>query len=268
MPRKQMKTKYVSLKSTSTCSYLSFADGPSSTIGSCIMSALSIPPSHKTGTSVRLESIHNYANILNPVTVVGAEQYSVVAIYTEMEESSSDPDMMQTAEVQLQTDFYEEEIVAASEDGRVEITGFRTEEPSETVGVAKALETLTKAFALRKESIDQEALTGKINDGSGNGLDREPEPGPPTNMKTDNVVKQEMEESRGGDMERIQDSQATLEENHVSCSVHEGTVPETPQSLGSVNARRSLRLQTRTLPSRPELLTNSPSTEMTKDPKM
>lgn len=230
------------------------------------MSALSIPPSHKSGTSVRLESIHNYANILNPVTVVGAEQYSVVAIYTEMEESSSDPDVMQTAEVQLQTDFYEEEIVAASEDSRVEVTGFRTEEPSETVGVAKALETLTKAFALRKESIDQEALTGKINDGSGNGLDQEPETGPPTNKKTDNVVKQEMEESRGGD--RIQDSQATLEENHVSFSVHEGTVPETQQSLGSVNARRALHLQTRTLPSRPELLTNSSSTEITKDPKM
>ncbi|TWW64751.1 zinc finger protein 432-like isoform X1 [Takifugu flavidus] len=243
--------------------------GPSSTIGSCIMSALSIPPSHKTSISVRLESIHNYANILNPVAVVGAEQYSVLAVYADAEESGLDPDMMETTEVQLQTDFYEEEIVAASEDGRVEFTGFRTEEPSETLGVAKALETLSKAFALRKESIDQETLSEKINDGSGNGLDQEPETGRPVDKKTENIVEQEMEESQGPHMERMTDSGATLEENHVSLALHEETVPEMQQSLGSVNARRSSRLQTKSLPNEQEPWTNNNSTgEITQDPKM
>lgn len=229
------------------------------------MSALSIPPSHKTSISVRLESIHNYANILNPVAVVGAEQYSVLAVYADAEESG----MMEATEVQLQTDFYEEEIVAASEDGRVEFTGFRTEEPSETVGVAKALETLSKAFALRKESIDQETLSEKINDGSGNGLDQELETGGPVDKKTENTVEQEMEESQGAHMERMTDSGATLEENHVSFALHEETVPETQQSLGSVNARRSSRLQTKSLPNQQEPSTNNNSTgEIIQDPKM
>lgn len=233
------------------------------------MSALSIPPSHKTSISVRLESIHNYANILNPVAVVGAEQYSVVAVYAETEEPSLDPGVMETAEVQLQTDFYEEEIVAASEDGRVEFTGFRTDEPGETVGVAKALETLTKAFALRKESIDQEALSGKINDGSGNRLDQELETGRRVDEKTENIVEPEVEESRGADMERLSDPGATLEENHVSFALHEETVPETRQSLGSGNAQRPSCLQTKSLPSRPEPSTkNSSSAEITQDPRM
>lgn len=233
------------------------------------MSALSIPPSHKTSISVRLESIHNYANILNPVTVVGAEHYSVLAVYTEAEESGLDPDMMETTEVQLQTDFYEEEIVAASEDGRVEFTGFRTEEPSETVGVAQALETLSKAFALRKESIDQETLSEKINDGSGNGLDQEPETGRPVDKKTENIVEQEMKESQGARMERMTDSGVALEENHVSFALHEEPVPETQTSLGSVNARRSSRLQTKSLSSQQEPSANNNSSgEIIQDPRM
>lgn len=233
------------------------------------MSALSIPPSHKTNISVRLESIHNYANILNPVAVVGAEQYSVLAVYADAEESGLDPDMMETTEVQLQTDFYEEEIVAASEDGRVEFTGFRTEEPSETVGVAKALETLSKAFALRKESIDQETLSEKIHVGSGNGLEQELETGRLVDKKTENIVEQEMEESQGALMERMTDSGATLEENRVSFVLHEETAAETQQSLGSVNARRSSRLQTKSLPNQQEPSPNNNSTgEITQVPKM
>lgn len=229
------------------------------------MSALSIPPSHKTSISVRLESIHNYANVLNPIAVVGAEQYSVLAVYADAEESGLDPDMMETTEVQLQTDFYEEEIVAVSEDGRV---GFRTEEPSETVGVAKALETLSKAFALRKESIDQETLSEKINDGSENGPDQELDTGRPVDKKTENIVEQEMEESQGTHMERMTDSGATLEENHVSFALHKETVPETQQSLDSVNARRSSRLQTNSLPKQQEPSTNNSAGEITQDPRM
>ncbi|KAF3859264.1 hypothetical protein F7725_021663 [Dissostichus mawsoni] len=56
--------------------------GPSSTIGSCIMSALSIPPSQKTNISAGLESIHNYANMLHPITLIGLDGYSFVAVYT------------------------------------------------------------------------------------------------------------------------------------------------------------------------------------------
>lgn len=220
------------------------------------MSALSIPPSHKTSIPVRLESIHNYANILNPVAVVGAEQYSVLAVYADAAESGLDPDVMETTEVQLQTDFYEEEIVAASEDGRVEFTGFRTEEPNETAGVAKALETLSKAFALRKESIDQETLSEKINDGSGNGPDQELEAGRPVDEKTANIAEQEMEESQGA---RMTDSGVTLEEE---------TVPETQQSLSSVNARRSSRLQTKSSPSQQEPSGNNSTGEIIQDPRM
>lgn len=232
------------------------------------MSALSIPPSHKTSISVRLESIHNYANILNPVAVVGTEQYSVLAVYADAEKSGLDSDLMETTEVQLQTDFYEEEIVAASEDGRVEFTGFRTEEPSETGGVAKALETLSKAFALRKESIDQETLPEKINDGSGNGPDQELETSHPVDKKTENIVEQEMEESQGAHVKRMTDSGVTLEENHVSFALHEETVPETQQSLGSVRARRSSRLQTKSLPSQQEPSTDNSTGENTQDPRM
>lgn len=233
------------------------------------MSALSIPPSYRTSISVHLESVHNYANIVNPIAVVGAEQYSVVAIYTETEESRLDPDIMETAEVQLQTDFYEEEIVAVSVDGRVEANAFRSEEPSETVGVAKALETLTKAFALRKESKNQEAQTGKINDGSENGLDQEDETGQQTNTKRENIGEKVMEDYQEGDTEKFTDSGVTLEDSQVACSVHEETVPETQQSLCSGNVRRSKRLQMTASPSGQERSTNtSSSAETTKEPEM
>lgn len=227
------------------------------------MSALSIPPSHRTSISVHLESVHNYANILNPIAVVGAEQYSVVAIYTETEASGLDPDMMETAEVQLQTDFYEEEIVAASVDGRVEANDFRSEEPGETVGVSKALETLTKAFALQKESISQEAHTEKTNDGSENRLDQDVETGQQTDTKRENTGEKVKEDSQAGDTETIADTGATLEDNH------EGTLPETQQSLCSGNAQQCTHLQMRTLPSSQEPSTNkSSAAEVAKDPDM
>ncbi|XP_053169766.1 uncharacterized protein LOC128353103 [Scomber japonicus] len=142
--------------------------GPSSTIGSCIMSALSIPPSQKTSISFGRESIHNYANVLSPVTVVRADQYSVVAVYTELEVGVSEvgEEVTESAEMHVHTDCYEEEIVTVSADvsGGEESTGLRAEETSETVDVAKALETLTKTFALRKESLGPDVPTGKIND--------------------------------------------------------------------------------------------------------
>ncbi|XP_034382659.1 zinc finger protein 595-like isoform X2 [Cyclopterus lumpus] len=228
--------------------------GPSSTIGSCILSALSIPPSQQTNLSVGLESIHNYANVLNPVAFVGADQYSVVAVYTEVEVGASevDEEMMESAEVQVQTDFYEEEIVAVA--GAEEAAGSRAEETSETADVAKALETLTKTFALRKESLGQDAPTGKSNDSSLNeefGLGNAPDEGQESSEQTD--------ENRGNVEEAKEDLQtggADLVDDPESFSAGEETTgdpgAETQRSPGSAKVRRSTRLQMKTSPSRLE----------------
>ncbi|XP_075967731.1 uncharacterized protein LOC142971032 isoform X1 [Anarhichas minor] len=259
--------------------------GPSSTIGSCIMSALSIPPSQKTNISVGLESIHNYANVLNPVTFVGTDQYSVVAVYTEVEVAASevDEEMIESAEVQVQTDFYEEEIVAVSAE---EAASSRAEETSETVDVAKALETLTKTFALRKESLGQDVLTGKSNDSSlndefglGNALDEGKtqeghETRDQTDEKTENVEEVE-EDFQPGGIESSFSSCADLRDDHESFSVHEDTtdvlgedpVAETQQSPGSPNVRRSTRLQMKISPSWQEKVQRS-SRESGEEPKM
>ncbi|KAM8739769.1 uncharacterized protein AB9X84_019856 [Acanthopagrus schlegelii] len=245
--------------------------GPSSTIGSCIMSALSIPPSQKTNISVGLESIHNYANVVNPVTFVGADQYSIVAVYTEMEVEASEveEEVIESAEVQVQTDFYEEEIVTASADnvGGEEATSLRTEETSETVDVAKALETLTKTFALRKESLGHDVLTGKSNDsslndelGPGNAPDgerthEEHDTSNQTDEKRENTVAEAEE-----DFQPAEDgatSGADLKDDREPFSVAEelaevsgdDPVSETQQSPCSANVRRSSRLQMKTPPS-------------------
>ncbi|XP_028256697.1 zinc finger protein 502 isoform X2 [Parambassis ranga] len=239
--------------------------GPSSTIGSCIMSALSIPPSQKTNLSVGLEHIHNYANILNPVTFTGVDQYSVVAVYTEVEVSASEVDdgMMESAEVQAQTDFYEEEIVAGGE----EAAGSRPEEASEAVDVAKALETLTKTFALRKESLSQDVLTGRTNDLSPN-----EEPAGQTHETSD----QTEGDKENGSEEVISDSQpggeehsADLKNNCESILVQEVTnissnVSEAQLQLDSSNVRRSTRLQMKTSPSQHERTKQ----EVSDEPKM
>ncbi|KAF6731229.1 Zinc finger protein 345 [Oryzias melastigma] len=124
--------------------------GPSSTIGSYILSALSVPPSQKSNIKVGLESMHNYAN---PASLSAADQVNVVAVYTQVEVGASEV-------VELEkppTDFYQEEIVVvSSENVDVEDASSRTEEVSEAADVAKALETLAKTFALRTESLVQE----------------------------------------------------------------------------------------------------------------
>lgn len=235
------------------------------------MSALSIPPSQKTNISVGLESIHNYANVLNPVTFVGADQYSIVAVYTEMEVEASEmeEEVIESAEVQVQTDFYEEEIVTVSADnaGGEEATGLRTEETSETVDVAKALETLTKTFALRKESLGHEVLTGKSNDsslndefGSGNapdgeGTHEEHDTSNQTEEKSENTVAEVEEDFQPA--ESSTSSGTDLKDNHESFSVvkelaevsGDDPVSETQQSPFSANVRRSSRLQMKTPPS-------------------
>lgn len=235
------------------------------------MSALSIPPSQKTNISVGLGSIHNYANVVNPITFVGADQYSIVAVYTEMEVEASEveEEVIESAEVQVQTDFYEEEIVTVSGDnaGGEEATGLRTEETSETVDVAKALETLTKTFALRKESLGHEVLTGKSNDsslndelGSGNAPDgerthEEHDTSNQTDEKRESTVAEVGEDFQPA--ESSTSSGTDLKDNHESFSVVEelaevssdDPVSETQQSPCSANVRRSSRLQMKTPPS-------------------
>lgn len=268
--------------------------GPSSTIGSCIMSALSIPPSQKTNISVGLESIHNYANVLNPITFVGNDQYSVVAVYTEMEVEASEvvEEMIESAEVQVQTDYYEEEIVAVSADntGAEEATSLIAEEKTETVDVAKALETLTKTFALKKESLVEDALRGKsidscLNDelGSENASDvGKTHEGHKTsdqtdNKKRENIVEEGKEDFHPVDKESNSDSFIDLKDNHESFSVHEETaddssedpLSEKQQSLCSANVRRSTRLQMKTPPSMQETCKNKrSSSEINEEPKM
>lgn len=197
-----------------------FTDGPSSTIGNCIMSALSIPPSQKANNSIGLESIHNYANVVNPITFVNTDQYSVVAIYTETEASEADQELRECAEMQIQTDFYEEEIVTVSVAGAA-ASGLRPEETCEPVDVAKALDTLTKAFALKKENISQEGLREKSKEELGSGS----APGEEQTHdihgisdQTDNMTEEEIVDPQP-DVEM--NACARLKDNLDSLSVHE-----------------------------------------------
>lgn len=224
------------------------------------MSALSIPPSQKTNVSVGLDSIHNYANILNPVAFAGADQYSVVAVYTEVEVGAPgvDEQMIESAAVQVQTDFYEEEIVAVSADsvGAEEAPTVRAEETSETVGVAKALETLTRTFALRKESLGHEVLTEKNNQSSMNDeLESEKGRDEGTKHDTRNQSESKQEAIAEEGMDDVQnggiDRNTCADPNINSFSAEEMTeiqseIAEVQQSDSSVNVRRSTRLQLKT----------------------
>lgn len=247
------------------------------------MSALSIPPSQKTNISVGLESIHNYANVLNPVTFVGTDQYSVVAVYTEVEVGASeiDEEMMESAEVHVQTDFYEEEIVAVSAEngGSEEASSLRVEETSEAVDVAKALETLTKTFALRKESLGQDVLTAKSNDSSVNeelqadeGKTHERQETSEEAEQRENSAEEVKEDFQPGDTESNMNSCTdafSVHEEKADVSSEDPDVSETQQSPCSANVRRSTRLQLKTSPSRRETWkTKKSSRETSEEPKM
>ncbi|XP_069020893.1 uncharacterized protein [Embiotoca jacksoni] len=259
---------------------LKMAYGPSSTIGTCIMSALSIPPSQKTNLTIGLESIHNYANILNPVTVAGADQYSVVTIYTEVEveASEADEETMESAEIQVQTGFYEEEIVAVSRDNAdgEEAAGSRAEEASETVDVAKALETLSKTFALRKESVGQDELTeqskeSSLDDELGAGKTCEGhETSDQAEGKTENSAEELMDDFQPEGTESNSNSCTDQKDDHEPEMMNDsGEVSETQQSDSSGNVRRSTRLQTSTSPSWPETFKiKRMAREMSKESKM
>lgn len=266
---------------------VAFTDGPSSTIGSCIMSALSIPPSQKTNISVGLQSIHNYANLLNPVAFVGPDQYSIVAVYTEVDVGTSEVNeqLTESAEVQVQTDFYEEEIVAVSTEsiGVEEASGIRAEETSETAHVAKALETLTKTFALRKESLGQDVLTRRSNDsplndkvGFGNAVDEGKtsegcETSDQFHDKTEAHVEQVEDVFHTGDiMSNIMSTNfksipVPEDETEVSS---QSSVPESQQSASSANIRRSSRLQMKTPPSWQETCELKKRKDVTQEPEM
>lgn len=267
----------ISIKTLNQQSISSFSDGPSSTIGCCIMSALSVPPSQKTSRSSGLESIHNYANTLNPVSLAGTDQYSVVAIYTEVEVGTSevDEDTVEPAEVQVQTDFYEEEIMAVSADNTTneEATSLGTEDTSNTVDVAKALETLTKTFALRKESLGQDAATAKSHDlhgcdelGSENRSDEEQTS--ETRDQRENMAESpqafQPETTEAIDLKDNCESFFDIEVANVSSKV-----PETEQSDSSAIVRTSARAQKSTSPSGQESCkVKRTAREANKEPKM
>ncbi|CAJ1054797.1 zinc finger protein 184-like [Xyrichtys novacula] len=226
--------------------------GPSSTIGSCIISALSIPPSQKTNISVGLDSIHNYANVVNPVAFVGTDQYSVVAVYTEVEvgESELHEEMVESTEVQVQTDFYEEEIVAMSTEnaGTEEADSLRTEETTETAGVAKALETLAKTFALRKETLSQDGQTEKSNVSNFND---ELESVNTLEEEKGNTVEEVKEDVQYGGTESNISSCEVLRDNLETSPTNQDMTEEDPtsevqQSPSSASVRRSTRLHMKT----------------------
>ncbi|XP_051911231.1 zinc finger protein 799-like isoform X2 [Hippocampus zosterae] len=112
---------------------LKMQHGPSSAVGSCIMSALSIPPSQKANIAQGSYSTHNPSDVPYP------EQYSVVTVYTEVE--------VQDTPAEAQTDFYQVEVTPGEEAA------------GETLDVAKALETLSKTFALRKETLENDSAS-------------------------------------------------------------------------------------------------------------
>ncbi|XP_030006511.1 zinc finger protein with KRAB and SCAN domains 7 [Sphaeramia orbicularis] len=259
--------------------------GPSSTIGSSIMSALSIPPSQKPNVSAGLQSIHNYANILNPVTFIGGDQYSVVAVYTEVEvgASEADEEITESAEVQVQTDFYEEEIVAVGADNTagVESNNFKTDEISETVDVAKALETLTKTFALRKENLGQDVPTEKTKTIVSNVESSHTDEQGPGNATDHGKINETLEsgdqtlEQRGNTVGKMRDEvifQSGSTESNMNAEIIDGPseVPASEESSDHfTNVRKSTRLQMKSPPSWQEMCKfKKSSREMSSEPKM
>lgn len=250
------------------------------------MSALSIPPSQKPNVSTGLQSIHNYANILNPVTFIGGDQYSVVAVYTEVEvgESEADEEITEEAEVQIQTDFYEEEIgaVGADNTASVKSTNFKTDEISETVDVAKALETLTKTFALRKENVGQDALTEMTKTIVSNvESSQSDEQGQGSATDDGNMTKTlesgyQIVEQRGNTDGKMRDEvifQSSSTESNMNTEMIDGSsqvpVSEEEQPDPFTNVRKSTRLQMKTPPTWPGMCKfKKSSREMSSEPKM
>ncbi|XP_017266988.1 zinc finger protein 334 [Kryptolebias marmoratus] len=253
-----------------TLGLLKMTYGPSSTVGSCIMSALSVPPSQKTNLSIEQESIHNYANTLTPVTLAGVDHYSVVAYCNEVEvgASEADEDMMGSAEVQLQTDCYEEEIVAVSVDNATgeEAPSALAAEMSEPAGVAKALETLTKTFALRKASLGQDVRAESDTQTS-----RRDELGP-RNEAEERQTNEELETGDGHVQADAAETNADLraDPNCEFVAVEEApNVPSEASEAQQPDVRRSTRLQTKPLPSCQEMWkVTRTARESGKEPKM
>lgn len=180
-----------------------------------------------------------------------------MAIYTETEASEVDQDLSDSAEVQIQTDFYEEEIMAVSVAG-AGATSLRAEESCETVDVAKALDTLTKAFALKKESISQEGLTEKSKDElrSENLPDKEQTlDGHETSDQRENITEEAMEDSQAGDVEinsctRLKDNPDSLSvHEEMTVCIHEDHAFETQQTLPSDSVSQPTYLQSKSSPS-------------------
>lgn len=144
---------------------------PSSSVGNLILSALSIPPSQRvvittqsTAFAIGPESMHNYANILNPISYVGVDSNGVVTVYTEvdvgatelgeeivesMNEVQSNHSQVEIVTMNVDENGTVQEIGAEAEEMETEIA--HDEQADDAVSIAKALETLTKTFALKKD---------------------------------------------------------------------------------------------------------------------
>uniref|UniRef100_A0A3P8V563 Zinc finger protein 252-like n=1 Tax=Cynoglossus semilaevis TaxID=244447 RepID=A0A3P8V563_CYNSE len=228
---------------------LKIPHGPSSNIGSCIMSALSIPPSQKPNISVGLGSIHSYASIIS-------DQYSIVAVYTE-EEAEGDGAVFESAEVQVHADFCENEIVTVTlEDAAVqECVGSSVEATGEAVDVAKALETLTRTFALRKENISQDGLTGKNSDAANdeNTNDQleicfhaEDLSEATEEVKGDSTAPEDPESQLISSVTEFTDNYESPTQEKVTDDDSDAPASESRETSSPVNIRRSSRLKVKT----------------------
>ncbi|XP_067110398.1 zinc finger protein 184 [Osmerus mordax] len=154
--------------------------GPSSSVGNCILSALSVPPSQRvvittqpTAFTIGSESMHNYANILN--SYVGVDSNGVVTVYTEVEVGATElGDEVVESVNDIQSNNSQMELVTMNEDGGVEEMSVeaaemetemaQVEQLEDAVSIAKALETLTKTFALKKDVGQEDGPPVEMNE--------------------------------------------------------------------------------------------------------
>ena len=257
-------------------------DGPSSTIGGCIMSALSIPPSQKVckAASLGLEAMHNYANLINPIAYMESDQYSMVTVYeveVELGATEVSEDLVETSEeICIQTEDLSSAAVSdhdASGDKDVEEERIDGEKLEEGVDIAMALETLTKTLAPKDETLQGQNAV-ELNDSNDKRVNEDEEAGAIENGSEhcaehiEHGVEEEREslvvhllpgnldtnggsESIEGEVVSVNDSTSTDQEEPGL--TQEEPVSETQQSASLVNVK-SCHLQVETLTSGQQII--------------
>ncbi|KAK0131896.1 Zinc finger protein 271 [Merluccius polli] len=256
--------------------------GPSSTIGGCIMSALSIPPSQKVckAASVGLEAMHNYANLINPIAYMESDQYSMVTVYeveVELGATEVSEDLVETSEeICIQTEDLSSAAVSdhdasGGEDVEERIDGEKLEEG---VDIATALETLTKTFAPKDETLQGQNAV-ELNDSNAKCVNEDEEAGAIENgsehcaEQIEHGVEEEREslvvhllpgnldtnggsESIEGEVVSVNDS-TSIDQEEPGLTQEE-PVSETQQSASLVNVNKSCHLQVETLTSGQQII--------------